>query len=73
MSHRDGETVPLEKTTPNRAFPFPPSSVPSARLCLPLDILSEGLYLQTALQLFWLINSTGFENDLEEENGNTLF
>lgn len=73
MSHLHGDTLPLgKKTTPNKAPPFPPSSVLSARLCLPFDILSEGLYIQTALQLLWLINSTGFENDLKEENGNAV-
>lgn len=73
MSHHHADTVLLKKNTPNRAPPFPPSSVPAARLCVPFDILSEGLYIQTTLQLLWLINSTGFENHLEGENGNTQF
>lgn len=44
---------------------------PQPPLCLLFDILSEGLNNnQTASQLLLLMNSTGFENDFEEENGN---
>lgn len=65
----NGEAVHPEKHTPKVSAA--PSPAPSAPLCLLCDILSEGLNNKTASQLLWVMNSTGFEQDLEEENENT--
>lgn len=72
MSRGHSEAVHLEKHTPNlSAAPTHPAPPPPP-LFLLFDILSKGLNNnQTAQQLLWVMNSTGFENDLEEENGNT--